>query len=369
MKSKIAAIILAAGYSSRMGRTKALLPFGGCTLVEKQIRLFQNAGVDKIYVVLGHDGERIVEVIRQYGVQTVWNGRYAEGMFSSICAGVQAIDGQGFDSFLFLPVDYALIRPHLVMRLIRGFEQSGSSLAYVKYQGKKGHPPIFSASYIRTILTHDGQNGIKGAIKRFDPIAHYEHMSNRECLIDLDTWEDYEQALVYFEGKTAPDAMECEDILTLAELPPPVTEHCRAVSRAAGRLARAAAGCGAELDAELCAAAGLLHDIKRTEKRHAEKGAAWLRELGYPCVADIIGNHMDLDAAYASHICEQSIVYLADKICEGGRIVPLEERMLRCTADADKARFARQRLLAAQRIQEQLERLVRQPVGNILAGG
>jgi molybdenum cofactor cytidylyltransferase len=86
------ALILCGGRSSRMGDFKALLPLGGDTVIERVIRLFREAGIADVTAVLGHRPQSTLPVLERHGVRPVVNDRYDEGMFSSVKAGVRALD-------------------------------------------------------------------------------------------------------------------------------------------------------------------------------------------------------------------------------------------------------------------------------------
>lgn len=207
------AIILAAGYSSRMGDLKALLPFRETTLIEKQIKCFRDAGIDEVIVVTGHRHEEIEDVLNRSQVRIVYNPNYPEGMFSSLKAGLKAIIPDSCDAFLFLPVDYPLIRPYMIRLLVQTYLAQNKNLAYLRFNGKKGHPPMLSASWIDPILAYTGEYGIKGLIKPFDDQAAYVELPNNECILNMNTLEDYFGIIEIDRHKTHPDPFESELII------------------------------------------------------------------------------------------------------------------------------------------------------------
>lgn len=100
-KSKITAIILAAGFSSRMKSFKPLLPLGSASVIEIAVRSFQEAGFKDIRIVLGHRAGELIPVCNALHVQWIFNEHYAEGMFSSVKAGVISLgpEVEGFFSY------------------------------------------------------------------------------------------------------------------------------------------------------------------------------------------------------------------------------------------------------------------------------
>ena len=143
----------------------------------------------------------------------------------------------------------------------------------------------------------------------------------------------------------------CMAVLHAAGTPEPVIAHCRAVAEEALRLAdRLPAGEPAP-DRSLLYAAALLHDVARTEARHAETGADWVRALGYPELADVIALHHDFEG---ESLNEAALLFLADKYIRGTERVSLDERFAasadRCTDEEARCAHER-RYQAAKRLE------------------
>ncbi|QIN80479.1 NTP transferase domain-containing protein [Rubrobacter marinus] len=88
--SGVSAIVLAAGAGSRFGGGKLLAPFGGRTLIETTLDGLRGAPVDETIVVVGSEGERLRSLSDAYGVRVVENPGWAEGMSTSVRAGLGA---------------------------------------------------------------------------------------------------------------------------------------------------------------------------------------------------------------------------------------------------------------------------------------
>ena len=134
----------------------------------------------------------------------------------------------------------------------------------------------------------------------------------------------------------------CTAVLNAAGTPENVVSHCRAVAAEALRLADRLPADQPPADRELLFAAAMLHDIARGEPNHAETGAARIRALGYPEVADVIAQHHDCES---EALDEAALLYLADKHILGVRRVTLEERFAASAArcDTGEARTAHDR--------------------------
>jgi len=110
MKTRATAIVLAAGYSSRMGKFKPLLPLGETTVLGRVITLFRDAGFSDIRIVVGYRSEELLPLLGKMGVPYIVNQNFHAGMFSSVVAGVKGLE-KSTDAFFILPVDIPLIRP------------------------------------------------------------------------------------------------------------------------------------------------------------------------------------------------------------------------------------------------------------------
>ncbi len=134
----------------------------------------------------------------------------------------------------------------------------------------------------------------------------------------------------------------CRALLAASGADGALEAHCRAVAALADEIAGALRDKGLCLDAEAIHAAALLHDIARGEKDHAALGARWLRELGYPPIAQIVRQHHDPDGPALN---EAAVVYLADKAVRGSGRVCLDERFAasleKCTTPEAREAHAR----------------------------
>ena len=117
-------------------------------------------------------------------------------------------------------------------------------------------------------------------------------------------------------------------------------------------------------------AASLLHDIAKGEKDHARKGSQLIAAIGYPEVAEAIAFHMQLDSEHQNQISETTIVYLADKLVSGHRIVSLDEKLkdrLNQFSEETAQQGARERIGQAIAIQKQIESIVGLKLADILS--
>ena len=187
----IGAVVAAAGLSSRMGEFKPLLPFDGVTVIERCIANLRSAGAAEIVVVTGHRAAELAARLSGSGVQCVHNPRYAETqMFDSLCLGLRALSGD-CDTILLTPGDVPLVDAETVQALLR---QRGGFVCPV-CNGRRGHPVALDAAWRAALLDYSGEGGLRGAVAALGiPTATVE-VADRGMHLDLDTPEDYREAL------------------------------------------------------------------------------------------------------------------------------------------------------------------------------
>src|SRR5690348_9511499 len=105
----ITGLILAAGESSRMGRDKALLPYGGSTFLEHIVGTLHGAGIEHVTVVLGHHASEIQSGVNLHRAQVVLNQNYRQGQTSSLQAGLRSIDQEVVQAVILCLVDHPLV--------------------------------------------------------------------------------------------------------------------------------------------------------------------------------------------------------------------------------------------------------------------
>lgn len=362
MTKRIAGLILAAGHSSRMGELKALLPFGADNVIVNEIKCLMEADISDIYIVVGYQADQIRSALNDYPVKFILNERYDDGMFSSIKAGLKAIEGFSFDGFFLIPVDFPLIRPFTLLRLMNEFENGTGSIIYPSYQFKKGHPPLISSKYIDAILNYDGDGGLKGSLMQFNDEAVYVLNGNDTILIDIDTKQEYQEALSYGKKRSIPLEDECEFIFNLFNVSERVIKHGKAVGEIARSVASLLNDRGFKMDLDLVYWSGLLHDFRKGTPLHAEAVAKTLNQMGYPRVGRIVENHMDIKGDYLNRICEESVIYYADKLLKETEIIPIEDRLVqieqKSIIDPNVSVDARKRILNAKKVQDQIENVI-----------
>ncbi|WP_319466300.1 DVU_1551 family NTP transferase [uncultured Pseudodesulfovibrio sp.] len=323
----VAAIIPAAGLSSRMGRFKPLLPLGGGTVLSSCIDVFKANGIERILVVTGKRADEVSEAAERSGAVTVYNESYEQGMFSSVLKGLGALDG--VSAFFMLPVDIPLLRRETVARLLQEFKRCSPTILYPCFLGERGHPPIISRTLLPDIFAHDGAGGLRTVLDRHEPGARDLNVADFGVGHDLDCPADYELALSR-AGTGYPCEEECRQLWEMYSLPFDIIRHCQAVSCVAEALADNLNTRGGKsmLDPALVRGAALTHDIGKGSRRHEAEGAEYLHTHGFHVAADIVLEHSDLVLESDAPITEKEVVFLADKLVQGERPSQLESRYM-----------------------------------------
>jgi molybdenum cofactor cytidylyltransferase len=353
----VAAIVLAAGFSSRMRAFKPMLPFGGQTVLSHVVASLREAGLRHIHVVTGHNADLIAPELANLGVTAVHNGNFAAGMFTSVQAGVASLPA-AMDGFLLLPVDVPLVRAWTIRQVLHTAATADARIVYPTFCGKRGHPPFVGRALFREILSCDGEGGLRAILARREAEAASVAVFDRGCLLDMDSPRDYGRLQETLAHLHVPDEDECVAMLEAAATPEPVRRHCRMVAGLATSLALSLNKADGQLDACLVRAAALVHDIAKGQPQHAQAGAALLREFGFPGVADLVARHMTITFDGDS-IDEGAVLYLADKLIQGEMRVRLEERfapaLTRFDDDAVALASVRRRYADAQAILSAVE--------------
>jgi len=192
----IAAIILAAGESRRMGSPKARLPFpesdgSESTFLTHLLRVFGLSRAEPIVVVLGHDASALEDEISSGPARVVVNDDYREGMLSSIQAGIASLSGEPIDAVLVCPVDHPDVSRAVVDALISRFEKEHPPVVLPVFHGHRGHPVLFSASVFEELERAPKEVGARRVVWDHEKNLLEVEVSDPGVTVDVDTSRDY----------------------------------------------------------------------------------------------------------------------------------------------------------------------------------
>lgn len=195
----VAAVVLAAGLSTRMGgRPKGVLPFDDRdTFVTRIVRTFADAGVGDVVVVVGHEGALVGESVVRSGLpaRVVTNPEYERGQFTSVLAGLYAVSQPGVDGFLLALVDAPLFSAETVRRVVARFEQTGAPVIRAVRGSEHGHPVLLSRALFDELRRADPAFGAKPIVRSHVSAAGDVEVDDPGAFIDIDTPEDYERVI------------------------------------------------------------------------------------------------------------------------------------------------------------------------------
>lgn len=160
----LAAVILSAGASSRMGRPKALLPYREGTFLEHLIQVTRDPRIGITRVVLGAGAENIQTIAKLDASVVVLNPDWEQGQLSSIWAGVRSLEGIDTDGIILCPVDHPLVSARLVNELVDRFYDEKKAIVLPTYKGKRGHPVIFSSKLFGELLAAPAEMGARSVV-------------------------------------------------------------------------------------------------------------------------------------------------------------------------------------------------------------
>jgi molybdenum cofactor cytidylyltransferase len=211
-----AAIILAAGSSSRMGggRHKLLLPLDNRPVLAHVIDAALLSQARPIIVVLGHQADQVRSQIKHYTIHhditLVENAHYLQGMSTSLRMGVQTLLSNGYrnvsasyqvDSALIMLGDQPLITARVIDTLITTYRTAGTSIVAPLYKGKRGSPVLFDESLFPELIAVTGDEGGRTVLERHRHEVELVEMEDVLANYDVDTWGAYQQVLETWERK------------------------------------------------------------------------------------------------------------------------------------------------------------------------
>jgi molybdenum cofactor cytidylyltransferase len=188
-------VVLAAGRSSRFGRSKALLPVdqGGPPFVSRLVNLFRTAGVSEVLVVGRDNDAALREVVHGVSARFVVNADADRGQLSSLVAALDVIDARSVQGVIVMPVDIPLIQAATIASVRDAFLRGTSPIARATYQGRHGHPVVFGSAVFEELRRADPNAGAKTVVHAHaDEILNVE-VEDRAVLQDVDTPRDYRE--------------------------------------------------------------------------------------------------------------------------------------------------------------------------------
>jgi molybdenum cofactor cytidylyltransferase len=176
-----------------MGRPKQLLLWERQPILVRSLKNLMGAQVDEVVLVLGHEGNHILQEIQKYvqtGFKVAMNPRYREGMSTSIQRGLQEID-PGSQAVLIALADQPLVESRTLNKIINAYGPGNYGIVVPAYQGRRGNPVLLSLKYKPEMLALTGDVGCRRILQLHPEEVLEVEVDSPGILKDIDTEADY----------------------------------------------------------------------------------------------------------------------------------------------------------------------------------
>jgi len=189
----IAAVVLAAGSSSRMGKPKQTLQLEGWSMLERVLQTLSRTKVDRVVVVLGAHSSAVRGRVKFGREKVVLNPRFKEGMSGSLRLGLAEVEET--DAAIIVLGDQPFVSPGTIDRIIDAYVSSKSPVVVPVYHGRRGNPVLFDRSLFPQIRRIRGDVGAKSVVAGNEDKLLQVDVNDEGILVDIDTPSDYSNAV------------------------------------------------------------------------------------------------------------------------------------------------------------------------------
>ncbi len=183
-------IILASGYSRRMGDNKLLLSYKGKPILQWVVESALQLNLKK--VILVYREELVKKIFKNWDIQLIHNDEAFKGKSKSIIKVIQVVD-KSVEDYLFIMGDQPLLDIDVINNMIKVYKSSSESIAVPLYNNKPGTPVIFSKKWRQKLLQLEGDLGGRQIIRENKEEVLFYSIQNEVMNFDIDTPEDYTQ--------------------------------------------------------------------------------------------------------------------------------------------------------------------------------
>jgi len=187
--NSVAAILLAAGRSERMGAFKPLLPFGNKTVIETCIDHLRKGGVETIVVVVGHQANLIRAHLQDLNLSFAFNPDPESEMSASIACGAKQLPREA-GAVLIALTDHPAVSPEVIITIINCW-RGGAKLVIPEYDARGGHPVLVDLGFRDQLLQLDPERGLGSLFDAHRAQVQRIPVGSPFIARDMDTWDDY----------------------------------------------------------------------------------------------------------------------------------------------------------------------------------
>ena len=193
MNSRIAAVVLAAGLSRRMGTPKMVLPWGETTVIGRVVSVLTQAGIEEVLVITGGARQQVEVALQGMPARVAFNPRFAEDhMTLSLQVGLAALPAD-VEAALVTLGDQPQIEPAVVQAILQAYFEKRSSLVVPSYQHHRGHPWLIARELWKDVFALHTPQTLREFLNAHAGQIDYLPVENASVIRDLDTREDYER--------------------------------------------------------------------------------------------------------------------------------------------------------------------------------
>jgi len=187
----VAAVLLAAGGSRRMGQSKQLLPIDGQPMVRRVAQTVCQAGLAQVVAVVGAEGERVARALAGLDLEIVHNQAWARGMSTSVRAGMEALRPE-IEAALLVLADQPGLTLEALQALVEAYRATRAPIVAPYYRGRRGNPVLFARSLFADLGQVEGDQGGRALLVRHEQEVVRVDLDDAAILLDVDTRQDYE---------------------------------------------------------------------------------------------------------------------------------------------------------------------------------
>ena len=192
-EQSVAAVVLAAGRSRRMGQPKMILPWGDTTVIGRVVGILHQAAIQRVVVVTGGARRQVNAALSGSGVKLVFNPRYAqEEMLVSLQLGLRALENDAAAALVVLG-DQPQIKLEVVQSILDRYRARLAPLVVPSFQMRRGHPWLVERRLWQAILELRSDCTMRDFLNQYADQIDYLTVDTSSVLQDLDTPKDYQR--------------------------------------------------------------------------------------------------------------------------------------------------------------------------------
>jgi molybdenum cofactor cytidylyltransferase len=191
-EAKVAAVLLAAGGSSRMGEPKQLLPLESRPMVRHAALAVCEADLAQVVVVVGAQASAVQRALHGMPVEFVINEAWAKGMSTSLRAGLRVLRPE-IEAALIVLADQPSLSSGLLRAIVARYQETGAAIVAPVYEGQRGNPVLFDRSLFADLLAVRGDQGGRALFARYRDRLEQFYTDDPGVLLDIDTRDDYDK--------------------------------------------------------------------------------------------------------------------------------------------------------------------------------